>query len=86
MIKLNFDYNLKKDAWSWVLIAKDRDMWGLNWRDQIAQIPDELLEKIEKVSFFRAQKIVENVSNISYYQEIRLLIIESDFSFLYFYR
>jgi len=60
MIELNFDYNLKKDAWSWVLIAKDKDMWGLNWRDQIAQIPDELLEKIEKVSFSSAQKIVEN--------------------------
>jgi len=33
MNKLNFDYNIKKDAWSWVLIAKDKDMWGLNWRD-----------------------------------------------------
>jgi len=60
MAKVNFDYNLKKDAWSWVLIAKDKDMWGLNWRNQIAQIPDELLEKIEKVSFSRAQKIVED--------------------------
>lgn len=60
MIKLNFDYNLKKDAWSWVLIAKDKDMWGLSWRDQIAQIPDELLKKIETVSFSRAQKIVED--------------------------
>lgn len=60
MIKVNFDYNLKKDAWSWVLIAKNRDMWGLNWRNQIAQIPDELLEKIEKLSFSDAQKIVED--------------------------
>ena len=60
MIKINFNYNLKKDAWSWVLIAKDRELWGLNWRDQIAHIPDELLEKIEKVSFSHAQKIVEN--------------------------
>lgn len=59
MNKLNFDYNIKKDAWSWVLIAKDKDMWGLNWRDQIAQIPDELLEKIEKVDFDLAQEIVE---------------------------
>ena len=41
MAKVRFDYNLKKDAWSWVLIAKDKDMWGLNWRDQIAQISDE---------------------------------------------
>lgn len=60
MIKVNFDYNLKKDAWSWVLIAKDKDMWGLTWRDQIAQIPDKLLEKIKKVSFSCAQKIVED--------------------------
>ena len=60
MIKVKFDYNLKKDAWSWALIAKDKDMWGLNWRNQIAQISDELLEKIEKASFFSAQKIVEN--------------------------
>lgn len=60
MIKLNFNYNLKKDAWSWALIAKDKTMWGLNWRDQIAQIPDELLEKIEKADFSRAQKIVED--------------------------
>lgn len=60
MIKIKFDYNLKKDAWSWVLIAKNKDMWGLNWRDQIAQISNELLKKIEKVSFSSAQKIVEN--------------------------
>jgi hypothetical protein len=59
MIKVNFDYNLEKDAWSWVLIAKDKNLWGLNWRNQIAHISDELLEKIEKSSFSHAQKIVE---------------------------
>lgn len=41
------------------MIAKDKNLWGLNWRDQIAHIPDELLEKIEKASSSRAQKIVE---------------------------
>jgi len=60
MTKVNFNYNLKKDAWSWVLIAKDKDMWGLDWRSQIAQIPGELLEKIERVDFSQAQKIVED--------------------------
>jgi hypothetical protein len=59
MTKIIFDYNLKKDAWSWVLIAKDKDLWGLNWREQIAHIPDELLEKIKKTSFSGAEKIVE---------------------------
>lgn len=60
MIKINFDYSLKKDAWSWVLIAKDKNLWGLNWRQQIAHISDDLLRKIEKSSFSRAQKIVED--------------------------
>jgi len=59
MGKVNFYYNLKKDAWSWVLIAKDKNLWGLNWRDQIAHIPNELLEKIKVENFFRAQKIVK---------------------------
>lgn len=60
MNKVKFDYDLKKDAWSWVLIAKDKNLWGLNWRDQIAQISEELLVRIEKSSFYRAQKIVED--------------------------
>jgi hypothetical protein len=58
MTRLNFDYDISKDAWSWVVIAKDKDLWGLNWRDEIGHISDELLEKIEKASFSRAQKIV----------------------------
>jgi hypothetical protein len=60
MPRVNFDYNLKKDAWSWVLIAKDKNLWGLHWRDQIAHIPDELLKKIKGANFSRAQKIVED--------------------------
>ena len=59
MAKLSFNYNLKKDAWSWVLIAKDKNLWGLNWRNQIAQISDELLADIEKASFSKALDVVE---------------------------
>lgn len=59
MPKINFNYNLKKDAWSWVLIAKDKNLWGLNWRDQIAHISDDLLKKIKGTNFSHAQKIVE---------------------------
>jgi hypothetical protein len=59
MAKIKFDYNLQKDVWSWVLIAKDMNAWGLDWREQVGHIPDELLKKIEKASFSRAEKIVE---------------------------
>lgn len=60
MNKVNFGYNLKKDAWSWVLIAQDKNLWGLNWREQVAHIPDDLLKRIGKTGFSRAQKIVED--------------------------
>ena len=57
--KVNFKYNLKKDAWSWVLIAKDKNLWGLNWKDQVAHIPEGLLKEILKSSRSGAQKKVE---------------------------
>lgn len=57
---VKFGYNLRKDAWSWVVIAKDKNnLWGLDWRNEVAHMSDDLLKKIEKVSFSRAQKIVE---------------------------
>lgn len=59
MSKVKFDYDIEKDAWSWVLIAKDKNVWGLSWRDQIPHISDDLLAKIEKASFSRAVKIVK---------------------------
>ncbi len=58
MAKVKFTYNLKKDAWSWVMIAKAKDLWGLKQRDQIAHISDDLLAKIQKSSYYRAQEIV----------------------------
>ena len=82
MAKITFNYNLAKDAWSWVLIAKDKDVWGLNWRDQIAHISDELLEKIEKTSFFRAQKIVENYIKKNENKEYKNKIMYSEMQVL----
>jgi hypothetical protein len=57
--KVNFSYDLEKDAWSWVAIAKSKDLWGLNWHDQVAHIPDDLLDKIKKNNFAQSQKHVE---------------------------
>lgn len=57
--KVNFKYDLKKDAWSWVLIAKGKDFMGYSWRDQVAHIPDDLLINIKKTSITNAEKIVQ---------------------------
>ena len=78
MNKLNFDYNLKKDAWSWVLIAKDTNNWGLNWREQIAQIPDDLLSRIEKTNFAGAQKVVENHIENDFKKEYKRKVINAE--------
>ena len=59
MVKLIFDYNSDKDAWSWVIIAKDKDLWGLDWKNEIAYIPADLLNKILKLNFNEAQSMVK---------------------------
>lgn len=48
MQKINFHYDFKKDAWAWVLIAKDKDLRGLSWKEQVAFISDKLLKQIVK--------------------------------------
>lgn len=60
MAKVNFEYNLKKDAASWVLIAKGKkkDFWGLNKREQTEHISSELLKKIQKLSRQKAEKLI----------------------------
>lgn len=47
MPKVSFKYNYKKDAWSWVLIAKGKqDKWGMDPKQRIDFIPQDLLGKI----------------------------------------
>ncbi|MCX6808158.1 MAG: hypothetical protein NTW50_00630 [Candidatus Berkelbacteria bacterium] len=58
MNKIKFDYNLDKDAWSWVLIAKDKELWGLDWENEVAHIPTILLNKISESNHETAQDIV----------------------------
>ena len=58
MPKVSFNYNFKKDAWSWVLIAKDQKCWGIRWKDQVDFIPDNLLEKILKKNRKNAEFLV----------------------------
>lgn len=61
MPEVIFKYNIKKDAWSWVLITKDQDknMFGLDWKKQVVFIPEDLLSKILKLDFQKAQKLTE---------------------------
>lgn len=59
MSKVNFKYDYKKDAWSWVVVAKDnRDKWGMDWKRKVNFIPQHLLDKILKNDYKKAENLV----------------------------
>jgi hypothetical protein len=78
MSKIKFNYDAKKDAWSWVLIAKDKNLWGLNWKNEIAFIPEELLSKILKSSFSQAVKITELHIKNNPFRKYKKLIMKQE--------
>ena len=82
MPKVTFKYNIKKDAWSWVLIAKNKNhnSFGLNWREQVVHIPDELLTKILKLDFPKAQDVTEKYLKIHAKREYREVVIKENLS------
>jgi len=78
MSKVTFYYDFKKDAWSWVLIAKDKDCWGLDWRSQVAFIPDDLLKKIIKKGKKPAESLVYNYLISHPKRQMRQLVIKEE--------
>lgn len=78
MSRVKFNYDINKDAWSWVVIAKDKNLWGLNWENEIAHIPKELLPGILRSSFSRAVKITEEYIKNSSKIEYNKLIIKEE--------
>lgn len=78
MPKITFHYDFKRDAWSWVLIAKDKECWGLDWRNQVAFISNELLEKIIKKSRKSAESLVCRHLISHPKKQIRQLVIKKE--------
>jgi hypothetical protein len=64
MPKVIFSYDIKKDAWSWVLIAKSKSHWGRDPKSQIIHIPDNLLKKILENPRPKAEEfVIEHLKN-----------------------
>src|SRR3989344_2178128 len=82
MLKVKFNYNINKDAWSWVAIAKDKNLWGLDWRSQIAHIPKEILSKILKSNFSHAVKLTEEYINNNPKRKYKEILIKSEINSL----
>lgn len=82
MPKIKFDYDVSKDAWSWVLIAKDKDLWGLDWKNETAHIPTGLLDKILKFNFSHAVKITEEYLKNDSNKRYKELIIKEEINSL----
>jgi len=60
MTKVKFDYDIKKDAWWWASLARDKDLWGMSWKNEVAPIPDQLIKDMNKVSKQEAEKLALN--------------------------
>jgi hypothetical protein len=59
MPKVNFKYDYKKDAWSWVFITQDqRNKWGYAWEKRVVSIPKDIQDKILKKSRKSAELLV----------------------------
>jgi len=84
MPKVTFKYNIKKDAWSWVLIAKEKSQntFGLNWQEEVVHIPKDLLVKILKLDFLKAQNITEKYLKAHTKRKYREAVIREELSAL----
>ncbi len=60
----------------------NKSYWGLNWRPQVAHIPDDLLSKISKLSFSKAQTVVEEHLRNHSKRKYRELVINEEISSL----
>lgn len=78
MSQIKFKYNIGKDAWSWVLIAKDKNLWGLDWNDEVGHIPKNLLSQVLKASFADAEEIVREHLQGDRKRKYKCLIIKEE--------
>jgi len=59
MPKVIFGYDIHKDAWSWAIIAKNKDIFGTSWEDNVAHIPKNLLSQIQENKLSQAVSVTE---------------------------
>lgn len=59
MPQVKFKYDIRKDAWSWVVIARGKGLWGLDWKYEVGHIPKNLLKRILAANIKDAVKLTE---------------------------
>lgn len=57
--KVKFDYTPNKDAWSWAVILRSKDMWGMDWTKENKHIPKELQKKMKNTSLAKSISLAE---------------------------
>jgi hypothetical protein len=77
MLKVNFKYNIKKDAWSWVYIAQgEKNKWGMDFQKRVAPIPQNILEKILKTDKKSAELLVYKYLTLNFKRKMHQLVID----------
>lgn len=85
MAKVKFHYSYKKDAWSWVLIVKNRMRLRelkKDWRKEVEFIPQKLLNSIIKTNRKKGESLVYNHLVSHPKKLLRQLIIKEQLSAL----
>ena len=78
MPQIKFKYDVGKDAWSWVLIAKDKNIGGLDWKNEVGHIPKSLLSQVLKASFTDAEKIIREYLQSDLKRKYKDLMIKEE--------
>jgi len=77
--EVNFKYSFDKDAWSWVVIAKEKeDIWGFDWKNQVTFIPDNLLDLILQKPRKTAEELARKHLTTHYKKHLRQTIIKEE--------
>lgn len=83
MAIVDFKYDFKKDAWSWVYIAKRKDdMWGMDKKKQIDFIPLPLLKQIIKKDKKEAEILIFNYLINHPKKKVRKVVIDNQIQVL----
>jgi hypothetical protein len=51
---IKFDYSIEKDAWWWAKLARDKDLFGMDWKKEVTPMPEKLIKEMNRLPLEKA--------------------------------
>lgn len=74
--KVKLDYTPNKDAWSWAVILRNNNEWGMDWKKENAHIPADLQKKMRKTSLAKSIDLAEEYIRSEPQTKLKSIVIE----------